>query len=63
MSQSISEKNKQKTAPITVTVDSFLTLSVIGKGTYAKVLLVKKKDTGQYYAMKVLKKSWLQQKK
>lgn len=63
MSQSISEKNKQKTVPITVTVDSFLTLSVIGKGTYAKVLLVKKKDTGQYYAMKVLKKSWLQQKK
>jgi hypothetical protein len=37
-------------------------LSVIGKGAYGKVLLVKKKepgnpDSGELYAMKVLKKS------
>jgi serine/threonine protein kinase len=31
-------------------------ISVIGKGSYGKVMLVKKKDTGQRYAMKVLKK-------
>ncbi len=43
-------------------MDSFLTVSVIGKGTYAKVILVKKKDNGKYYAMKVLKKSKVQQK-
>jgi serine/threonine protein kinase len=32
-------------------------LSVIGKGSYGKVLLVKKADCGELYALKVLKKS------
>jgi serine/threonine protein kinase len=32
-------------------------LSVIGKGSYGKVLLVKKVDSGELYALKVLKKS------
>lgn len=44
-------------------LDSFYTLSVIGKGSYAKVLLVKKKDTGCLYAMKVLKKQNVERKK
>ena len=35
----------------------FRMLSVIGKGSYGKVLLVQKKDNGELYAMKVLKKS------
>jgi serum/glucocorticoid-regulated kinase 2 len=34
-------------------------LSVIGKGSYGKVLLVKKKDSGELFAIKVLKKSEL----
>jgi len=31
-------------------------LHVIGKGSFGKVLQVKKKDTGKIYAMKVLNK-------
>lgn len=46
----------QGPSPALVTVDSFYTVSVIGKGSYAKVLLVKKKNDGQFYAMKVVKK-------
>jgi serine/threonine protein kinase len=38
-------------------------LKVIGKGAYGKVLLVKKRDTGRLYAMKVLKKKHVRQKK
>jgi len=43
-------------------LDMFSTLSVIGKGSYAKVLLVRKNDTGQLYAMKVLKKENVEKK-
>ena len=32
-------------------------ISVIGKGSYGKVVLVKKKDNGKMYALKVLKKA------
>ena len=39
-----------------VGLNSFHTVSVIGKGSYAKIILVKKKDNGLYYAMKVIKK-------
>jgi serum/glucocorticoid-regulated kinase 2 len=42
--------------------DDFQMLSVIGKGAYGKVLLVKKKDSGQLYAIKVLKKSDLERR-
>lgn len=41
----------------------FTMIKVIGKGSYGKVLLVKKKDTGKLYAMKVLKKTFIRQKK
>ena len=46
-----------------ISLNSFYTISVIGQGSYAKVILVKKKDTGQYYAMKVLKKQKISKKK
>jgi len=39
-----------------VNLDNFLLKTVIGKGSYAKVVLVKKKDTGEIFAMKILKK-------
>ena len=32
-------------------------ISVIGKGSYGKVILVRKRDNGMLYAMKVLKKA------
>ena len=38
------------------TVNDFTTLKVIGKGSYGKVLLVKKNDDNKIYAMKILKK-------
>jgi serine/threonine protein kinase len=39
-----------------VTAKDFTQISVIGKGSYGKVLLVQKKDTGKRYALKILKK-------
>jgi hypothetical protein len=40
-----------------VGLEDFLQLKVIGRGGFGRVLLVKKKDTGKYYAMKILKKA------
>ena len=40
-----------------VSLEDFTLLTVLGKGTYAKVVLVKKKDTEKIYAMKIIKKS------
>lgn len=36
---------------------------MIGKGNYAKVLLVKKRDNEKLYAMKALKKKYIEQKR
>ena len=39
-----------------ITLESFNILKVIGRGSFGKVYLVQKKDTGAHYAMKALKK-------
>jgi serine/threonine protein kinase len=39
-----------------VTKDDFDLISLLGKGSYGKVFLVKKKNEDTLYAMKVLKK-------
>ena len=43
-------------------VDNYKPISVIGKGTYAKVLLVRSMEDKQVYAMKVLKKKYIIEK-
>jgi serine/threonine protein kinase len=40
-------------------VDDFIMLSQIGKGTYAKVILVRHKLDNKLYAMKMLKKRYI----
>ena len=40
-----------------ITLDSFELLRVVGRGSYGKVLQVRKKDTGEILAMKVLHKA------
>ena len=45
-----------------VTFDSFEVIDEIGAGTFGKVYKVSKKDTGEIYALKVLKKMTLKNK-
>lgn len=44
-------------------IDDYSIISVVGKGSYAKVFLVKDVHTGKLHAMKVLKKEKIEQKK
>lgn len=44
-------------------LDQFNTLCVIGKGSYAKVVLVRKKSNSVLYALKSMKKKYIEQKK
>ena len=46
-----------------VSINDFTLLQVIGKGSYGKVYLVKKKDTQKHYALKILKKEEIIRKK
>lgn len=45
-----------------LTVADFDLLKVLGKGSFGKVMLAKKKDTGQIFALKILKKKVLYQR-
>jgi len=46
-----------------VGLEDFSLIKVIGKGTFAKVVLVKKTDSKQLYALKVIKKRKIKEKK
>ena len=46
-----------------ISIENFTMLRIIGKGSYAKVALVRMKDTNKIYAMKILKKEFIKQKK
>jgi len=45
-----------------LTIKSFTMMCVIGKGSYAEVILARKKDTGIIYALKILKKKKIEQR-
>jgi len=45
-----------------MSVDDFIMLSPIGKGTYAKVILVRHKKDNKLYALKMLKKRYIIEK-
>jgi serine/threonine protein kinase len=45
-----------------ISKEDFILLKVIGRGSFGKVYLVRKKDTGIAYAMKILKKDQLVKK-
>lgn len=45
-----------KSQSYNITKDHFKILKVIGRGSFGKVFLVKKRDTREIFAMKVLKK-------
>eukprot|EP00455_Lapot_gusevi_P042692 TRINITY_DN509_c0_g1_i2.p1 TRINITY_DN509_c0_g1~~TRINITY_DN509_c0_g1_i2.p1 ORF type:complete len:541 (+),score=170.49 TRINITY_DN509_c0_g1_i2:57-1679(+) len=56
------EESSNKSDPLAdhegerVTKDDFEFMKVIGRGSFGKVMQVRKKDTGKIYAMKILKK-------
>jgi serine/threonine protein kinase len=47
---------KLKSSVSAVSKDDFEVTSVIGRGSFGKILLVRRKETGHYYAMKCLRK-------
>ncbi|GAM22790.1 hypothetical protein SAMD00019534_059650, partial [Acytostelium subglobosum LB1] len=55
--------NKKKSKKKKLTIEDFDLMKVLGVGSFGRVFLVKKKDTGQLYAMKVLNKRDILKKK
>jgi serine/threonine protein kinase len=53
---SINLQINKELKPNKMNIDNFLLLKLIGKGSYGKVYLVKKKDDEKIYEMKILKK-------
>ncbi|KAM9958049.1 hypothetical protein ACTFIW_013025 [Dictyostelium discoideum] len=60
-SKSLNKKNKQSIKKLTI--DDFELLKVLGVGSFGRVYLVRRKDTGKFYAMKVLNKKDMLKKK
>lgn len=45
-----------------VSIEDFSLLRIIGKGSYAKVALVRMKSNSKIFAMKILKKDYIRQR-
>ena len=45
-----------------VSIEDFTMLRIIGKGSYAKVALVRMKSNNKIFALKILKKDYIKQK-
>jgi len=52
-------KNEDSSKKEVISLDSFYLITTIGKGSYAKVALVRKRDTNKIYALKILKKQYI----
>ena len=52
----------EETTRRTISVDDFETIKLLGKGEYGKVVLVRKIDSGELFALKILKKRLIQDK-
>jgi serine/threonine protein kinase len=55
-SSSDEDESKSATRGCGVHLEDFTLIRVIGKGCFGKIVLTQKKDTGEYFAMKVLNK-------
>lgn len=51
--------NDPNYSSLTISIDDFVIIKVIGRGSFGKVYLVRKKDDGKIYAMKTLKKDMI----
>lgn len=59
----LNEAFDQQKKQTSMSINDFDAISVLGKGTYATVVLVRKKSSGKLYAMKMLKKKLLKEKR
>ena len=59
----LSSQNQLEKDKNSVNISNFVSLSLLGKGSFADVYLVKKKDTNKIYALKVLKKKMLEKRR
>ena len=54
--------NTMSTYKSKMTINDFSMICVLGKGSYAEVILARKKDTNTIYALKILKKKKIEAK-
>jgi tRNA A-37 threonylcarbamoyl transferase component Bud32 len=61
--EEIDMTNGAVAAPKKVTLQDFELLRILGRGAFGKVVQIRKKDTGEIFAMKILKKTMVYKRK